>query len=387
LVLLGVVVGLALGEAGGRLAMLFTPSNPDDFKVADPVLHHRLRPNATTAEGGSEYRIEIRTNSLGLRDREYPTLKPAGAFRILMIGDSTTFGTGLQLEETVAKRAESLLQQGCPRPHEVINGGIPSYSPLLEYLLLKHVGLGLGPDLVVLNFDMTDVRDDFIRTALARLDSDGLPVAVPKNHLAEAALLIPPLPKPRVLRFVEPVEAVMHWSAIYQAIRTWRPVRVLLGPNRLDWRRLEALGLVGNIQYDFVAIARDGDYPGLREAWALTQRYIVGIRDLARSREIPFVLVVPPHAYQVGASEDEVTRWIVGPGRLASERPFQILEDLGRRQGFPVLNLLPLFRERHITEGPLFWSDGIHHNPRGARVFAEGIVNGLRKYDLLPYCK
>jgi hypothetical protein len=388
LVVLGLVLGIALGEVGLRLATVVSRPSADGFKLADPVLHYRLRPNTTTVFTSDEYRVEIRTNSLGFHDYDYPAAKPVGTFRVLMLGDSGTFGTGLRLEETGAKRAERLLRETCSRSHEVINAGVPSYSPLLEYLLLKHIGLGLHPDLVVLNFDMTDVRDDFIRTALARLDSDGLPLAVPPNHFLETALLIPPLPKPRFLWIVEPVEAVVRRSALYQALRKSRPANALLGPLRLDPRRLEALGLVGDIQYDRMAITRGKDNAKLRAAWVLTERYIVGIRDLARTRNILFVLVVYPHAYQVSASESQVGQFSlgVGPSLVSSERPFQILDELGRRHGFPVVNLLALFRERHDTEGRLFWHDNMHFNPRGARVFAEGTVSGLRQLDLLPHC-
>jgi len=379
-VVLALLLGIALSEVGLRLPLHWRPS-PNPFKLADPVFHHWLRPNATTVDTTEEYRVEYRTNALGFRDRDYPAMKPVGTFRILMLGDSVTFGTGLRLEETAPERAESLLQATRSSLYEVINAGVPSSSPLLEYLVLKRIGLGLKPDLVVLNFDMTDVRDDFIRTALGRFDSDGLPLAVPQNHFVEAALLIPPLPKPRFLWIAEPVEAVVRRLTVYQAIRKSNPGKALFGPLRLDQRRLEKLGLVGDIQYDPVAISRCGDNAKLRAAWALTERYIVGIRDLAHAHSIPFVLVVYPHAYQVSASDAQV--W-GGAHWLCPARPFQILEEFGGRYDFPVVNLLALFRDRHNAEGRLFWLDGIHPNPRGAQVLAEGIVSGLRRHRLLP---
>ena len=67
--------------------------------MSDPVLHHRIRPNVTARVRG----VEFRTSSLGLHDREYPARKPAGVFRILLLGDSMTEGGGLALEATMAK--------------------------------------------------------------------------------------------------------------------------------------------------------------------------------------------------------------------------------------------------------------------------------------------
>ena len=49
-----------------------------------------------------------------------------------------------------------------------------------------------------------------------------------------------------------------------------------------------------------------------------------------------------------------------------------------------MINLLEHFRRRRATDGPLFWDHDIHQNPRGARVFAEGVVTGLLARDLLP---
>src|SRR5712692_4118087 len=201
--LLLVVLALAGAEAGMRYLASRGRPEQTSTHMSDPVLHHRLRPNIRAQIRG----VEFRTNSLGLHDREYPARKPPGVFRILLLGDSMTEGGGLALEATVAKQAEVLLNaRGCRSPVEVVNGGVASYSPILQYLYLEALAPTFEPDLVVLNFDMTDVHDDFIRTAIARLGPDGLLVAVPANRRLESAMFLLPLPKPSFLRFLEPIE-------------------------------------------------------------------------------------------------------------------------------------------------------------------------------------
>jgi hypothetical protein len=362
-----------------------------DLGIDDPMRHHRWRANGRGRIRGVIYE----TNSLGLRDREYPESKPPGAFRILMLGDSFTEGWTLEIENVVAKRIEWALAMRCRRPYEVINGGNASYSPLLEYLLLKEIGPRLKPDLVLLNFDMTDVHDDFVRKPLARFEANGLPVAVPANRRLQTAILMPPLGPSPVLRALDPVNQALKSSILYQRLRRSRFGESLLGSLPMTPERLEALGLVGNIQYDVVAITRDGSSPGLEAAWADTQRYIVGIRDLARANGAAFVLVVYPYAHQISATASPEGRRKFGlrPGLYASDTPFRILEELGRREGFPVINVKSRLKtaneahERQRTAEQLYWPHDIHFTVDGAGVFAQGIEEELARHGFLPDCR
>lgn len=371
LLLLCLSVALAMAELVKRVAP--RPHRSSGRFVGDPVLHHRMRSNWS----GLEWGHLVRTNSLGLRDREHGEKAP-GTVRVLMLGDSFIEGLGLRDEDVIPRQVVRRLRRLACRRIEVVNAGVTSYSPILEYLLLQHVGLRLAPDLVVLNFDMTDVHDDVIRAGIARLGPDGLPLAVPATR-EEAALLLPPLPLPRPLGFLAPAERLATRLVIYRDFRKSRLGQRLLGPLKLTPERLASLGLIGNVQYDILAITRDGQFPGMREAWALTERHVRGIRDLAAAHDIPFVLTVYPHAHQVSATESPAGRGHVGigPGLYSSEAPFQILERLGRREGFPVISLLRAFRAAEASEAPLFRTDDIHHTPAGTRVFAEAFVQRL----------
>jgi hypothetical protein len=140
------------------------------------------------------------------------------------------------------------------------------------------------------------------------------------------------------------------------------------------------------VQYDPLAVTREGDFPQHRAAWELTERYIVGIRDAARARGIPFALTTYPHGHQISEVESPEGRLKlgVGPGLYPSERPFQILEALGRREGFPVINLLGFFRDRERTDWPLYRRDDFHHDFSGVFVLAEGLRNELLARRLVP---
>ena len=146
--------------------------------------HHRLKPlfTATQLHPDTLSEIRIHTNSFGVRGREVAVPKPQGVFRVICLGDETTFAPETDEEDTFCGRLEVLLQARTRLKVEVLNAGVPGYCPLLAFLLARHSLLSLEPDLFVLNFDMSDVADDheYRRDVRARL---GMPLACPHPAL------------------------------------------------------------------------------------------------------------------------------------------------------------------------------------------------------------
>ena len=123
------------------------PSLPGHKNVADPYLPFRPRPLFVSQGHTKEYDCEYGNNSLGFRDVEHAAEKPEGVFRILVLGDSFTYGAGVAFEETYPRRLEAMLN-GRRGPHpkvEVINAGVYRYFPEAERLLLEHYGRDFSP--------------------------------------------------------------------------------------------------------------------------------------------------------------------------------------------------------------------------------------------------
>jgi hypothetical protein len=88
-------------------------------------------------------------NSAGFRDRECLKDKPASVFRIAVIGDSFTFGQGVNLEQTLVKQMEEFLRsRGIAS--EVLNFGVIGYNMWQYNVVLEKKALLYQPDLVVL---------------------------------------------------------------------------------------------------------------------------------------------------------------------------------------------------------------------------------------------
>ena len=143
-------------------------------------VHHSLKPshNFGVKSPDTGNRIRIAVNSLGLRGPEPAIPKPSGTIRILCLGDDSTFAQGIPEAQTFCAVLQAeLAGKGAAAPVEVINAGVPDYCPLLSYLQYRHELLSLQADLIILNFDMSDIADDYLLRRHAVMSATGVPLS------------------------------------------------------------------------------------------------------------------------------------------------------------------------------------------------------------------
>lgn len=114
-------------------------------------------------------------NSLGFRGLEITTPKPNGVFRILTIGGSTTYGTGVKSwQDTYPAQLESILLDEYDLEFvEVINGGQPGFNSWESLINLQFRGLDLEPDLLILYQNTNDVHSRLVPPDQYRSDNSG----------------------------------------------------------------------------------------------------------------------------------------------------------------------------------------------------------------------
>lgn len=117
----------------------------------DPRVGHVHRPNQEVRLMGATVRI----NADGLRDDDYP-LEKSGRWRIVFLGDSLTFGWGVEKEQTFEHRLEQQLD--ARRPTEILNFGAGNYNTVQEVALFLDKGLRYQPDQVVLFYFINDAE-------------------------------------------------------------------------------------------------------------------------------------------------------------------------------------------------------------------------------------
>jgi len=269
-----------------------------------------------------------RLNRLGLRGPEVRVPKPDGTQRVLVLGDSFTYGLGVD-DERVPFPAVLQRRLNAARPdetsrYEVVNGGLPGSLTGQWLGLWRRIADEVEPDVVLAVFFLRDgTRDttvseifDVIRAEIAERNAE---------------------------------------SSLYQASYLYRWVRDLQDRARAAEAYTQTL--------------LDGYFGGAEETqqWEKAQRHLLLLRQLVEARGAVFGLVVFPVLVELDAGH---------PFRPISDR----LMSFAAENGIAALDLLPAFEG---NEAPDLWVSALdqHPNRRGHAIAAASIEPFLR--DLL----
>ena len=280
----------------------------------------------------------IGTNGDGIRDPRPASAFTAPGVNLVFLGDSFTFGFGVEREEAFPARVEENLRRRFPAlPVRVANFGWTSSSPHLALRQLHELGDRYHPDLVVYHLDMTDFHDDARQQAM--LERRGVYAVFP--YLPLALSLLERL-SPRAAEVLES-----------RAAGGLPADRFFVSSRPLDGSRRHLGPLVDSLH---------------------------GLDDWCRARGVPFVLVVLPRTYQYDAAESLDNReaaWyeVLGPHAL---EPFRWVDEEAVGWPFPVVSLLPAFRETDVF--PTAFEDDPHWTPAGHRVAAGAIADAVAPY-------
>ncbi len=154
LVLVASLLALGSTEVGLRIYAKLT--HRERGLVVDSRWGWRMQPGVVKTGhmwGGAE---PSRVNSHGWRDAETTFEKPPGTKRIVVLGDSFTFGVGVDARDRYTEVLE-----GMTSDLEVLNLGMNAVGTDQELLYLETDGLRYAPDIVVCAFfegnDLSDV--------------------------------------------------------------------------------------------------------------------------------------------------------------------------------------------------------------------------------------
>ncbi|HWP45625.1 MAG TPA: GDSL-type esterase/lipase family protein [Candidatus Limnocylindrales bacterium] len=134
------------------------------FEEASYV-HYKMKPRVSAYVTNTVNRIELekgikvfmKSNSEGFRTEEIPIHKEKNVYRIVLLGDSSTFGWGVNQDERFSRFLEDKLNsvQNSTR-YEIINLGIPGYTTDHGMAAFQHYALKYSPDMMILSFGAND---------------------------------------------------------------------------------------------------------------------------------------------------------------------------------------------------------------------------------------
>ena len=120
----------------------------------DSAIGHEHSPGARARLMG----VDVSINSGGLRNNEIEPVKQSETTRVLMLGDSVTFGWGVPFDGTASKILERELIAYGTGLFEVINAGVGNYNTAMETSYFFDDGKAYTPDIVVLNYFINDAE-------------------------------------------------------------------------------------------------------------------------------------------------------------------------------------------------------------------------------------
>lgn len=272
----------------------------------DPAIGHRHQPGRSARLMG----VEVHINELGLRDD--PVDIGAETTRILMLGDSVTFGWGVPQEQTVSARLEISLADTLQRKVDVINSGVGNYNTAMEVAWFERDGVALEPDVVVLNLFIND----------AEPTPDYEPVRWWDSFLYSRVILFGGL---------DTIERTVFGGADWQSY-----YRDLYRDDAPGWQSMQAAvaRLAERCRELGVPLVLV-DYPELRELDPYPFDDVVALFEmLARINEVPFVSLLP-----AVRGDEPSSLWVTPPdphpnayaaGKLADHLSQRLIElDLG----------------------------------------------------------
>lgn len=340
----------------------------------DKNLHHVMIPNSKCRYKTPEWDVAYQINNLGLRNNEI-TPKGKDTFRVLFLGDSYVQGHGLETNQSFVNILENKLNNdNSSQKIEVINAGVFGYSPLIEYLFLKEIGLSLEPDLVITGFNVSDFYEDRkrfveLKTSYPNLSDEELEQKIKNGEalfnfsLINQSAVSEPTQKvylPALSFSVK--QRLRENSKIYKTVSDF--IKKRNQPVQQDVLHQ------GDMDLDFAAIMRgskikEEDHQRL---WDLPLKHLVMLEEALDQKNIPFVIFTIPDATQVSDRE-----W---PNRKAlgyvqhfqdTRLPFQeVLKE--KLKDSKIIILDPLEEYKFSKDFPLYFPIDGHFNQKGHKL-------------------
>ena len=329
--------------------------------VKDDILIKQLRPNYAASPSGKTIDGIPRgteVNSMGYRGKELLPASPDRT-RIWVVGDSFTFGVGVKSSATYPALLEDQLLASEPQPVEVINAGVSGRWVDEYYLDLKHRGIALEPEIVLVgiymrnDLDGPDARDH----TWPEVDSEGLPLRIHSKAISiEDGYEVKTIRKTR-------------WKL--PLVRDSHVAQLLYDGGKVIDQQIRGRSVKNSHLYE------NRYEPEAADAVKRVEILLRGMKALTDESGAHLIVLLFPGRDQVYPQKYEA---LTG---LDLEKPQRELLAFLKSEGIDTIDLLPTLRAS-AAKPALFFVDDDHWDVGGHAVVAETIADHLREGRYLP---
>jgi len=309
-----------------------------------------------------EYDIFVKINNLGLRDTNYNPKLNSNIKKILILGDSMTFGYGVEQEESYPEILETLLG----KDYTVINSGVGGYSPDVEYIYLKEKGLELNSNIIILGLYIGNDITDIGFNEWVELDEKELPKKIISNQY-----------------YVDDKNR-MRTKGDENVIKN-NPFPVIYGINVfLSYKshvyiffkeKLKSLFYRLTEQEESIQKTIYGNYydEELELLWKKTETLLLEMNSLAREKDKDFVIILIPSRDQFQKEKDNTYNFI---------NPNKRFIMFGEENNIIMVDLLHYFGEDDNPKS-FYYEKDVHLNKKGHEFLAKKIYEELKNLNLV----
>lgn len=414
------LIALIVAEAAARVWATVTGDDGqrrDDWQnqTQSMFTSHPTRSYAHTAHyhGYMHYRgqdFSIDLNALGIRTDAGQRQPPdSAAYTILGLGDSQTFGWGVEARDCYLARLERILVESTGTRVRALNAGVIGYGTDQEADVLRGLGPVLHPKIVIVGFFANDILACAMPKRIVRyglLMSDHLAMkqidlgplrhhpAFSRRDEQLASMIRSPGAEsdnsPASRRKTVGINPVLRHSVLYRLIVS----RI----NEREWLsawliRLHLLNENRAAQYQRLTLLEFGlflrAWPDLYEhGWDRTQDSLLQIAGRAKDMGAELLVLNIPYPFEVDEHLWHATakRYHLDEQDFDVHKPSRLLSTFCETHRIRYLDLRPTLRQ---TDGAgrdnrVFFQRDSHLTERGHALIAQDLIRYLMAQHLLP---
>ncbi|MGV3588512.1 MAG: GDSL-type esterase/lipase family protein [Adhaeribacter sp.] len=344
--------------------------------------------NSAVKYNTPEFNVTAHINSLGFRDREY-SLDKENKFRVIVIGDSFTFGWGVDIQDTWVKLLEKKFRKENPEI-EIFNLGRSGGSPETYEAIAAQAVPVLQPDLVMIAL----LQGNDLQQLLPTTESETTATPAPKLNLRRLLNIATANAYPNILRLLAATTLQTEVKPVWQEQAAFI-TQHFTPAEKTRFKNLDAtakqLFLNGELNPDLVySLLKDPEIylhlqnirsAGVQQAQQKLAQHLNNIRKISTQHDARLLTLTVPNKYYLcekAMREHTALGATVDTSIISSNIPDSLAAAVTKAVGIPFYSATAAL-QNHCPTQKLYYTYDSHFTPLGNKLFAEAIFAELKE--------